>query len=1849
MTGKTEYFPLTGSQLAIWTGQSLQPGEPLYNMALAFHFAGAVDPELFSRAFDRLAAECDSLRAVFDVQDGRPRQHFRSNVAAPMQCLDLSEEQDPSAALERWIAQRTKRIFDTSACLYDTAIVKMSDDHFVWYLNQHHLITDAWAVSVLYERMSAHYAALRRESAEAIAPPPQFRDYIAYEQKQSGNRLHTIAKAYWNDRLTQPFEPSEFYREVPKIRGGQTFRSNVSLGAERSKAIRQLAASGTFAGLTVDLAHMQIFCTVLVAYVARMTGNEFIAVGTPSHNRISKRLKNIAGLLIEIFPVLVSLEDDETFNSLYSKVADSTRELLMHAPPGTSEARHNRAYDVLLNYITATFGEFDGIGVQSDWVHADSGDRNHLLRLQVQDFDRANEFQLFFDLNGDAFNEEERGWAGHHYLRLLDAMLASPDAKIESVPLVIARERHWPASEGAGGGGAENTTVAEMFERQVAMTPDADAVVCDDRSISYAELERQSRAVTCRLVAELPSSQSPVAVLMRRSPEAIAVLVGLLRSGRPYVPIDPQYPMDRIQFILEDCGAKLLITDADADKVGFAGQQISFTPADFTRASELPADSSRDLSGLAYIMYTSGSTGEPKGVAVTHDGLAGYIGWAADFYLRGRPLGFAFFSSLAFDLTVTSLYAPLVSGGHIVVYPESDNPHDITIRRVAEDNRADIIKLTPAHLSLLQVMDLSASRIKTLVVGGEDLKTSLARTISNYFGDAVEIYNEYGPTEGTVACMIHRFDPASDTGVSVPIGRAITNTQIYLLDNFMNPVPRGVTGQIYIGGRGVAAGYLGRGKLTAERFLDDSFNPPGRMYATGDLARWDDNDRMVFLGRADGQVKIRGVRIEPGEIESALRQLDAIADCVVVARTRSLAEIGSDDAAFCLRCGLSSTHPQAMLDEADICRICRQFEAEQEVAQAYFRNMDDFSVLAETMRSRADGKYDCLMLMSGGKDSTYALCRLVDLGLTPLVFTLDNGFISDGAKQNMKRVVDALGLDLVVGKTPAMNAIFIDSLRRFSNVCDGCFKTIYTLSTNLAVEHGIRYICTGLSRGQIFQTRVADLFRQRMFDAGQIDKTIIEARKAYHRLDDVVAESLDVSIFEDDRVFEDVEFVDFYRYCDVSLDEVLDYLATRAPWVRPADTGRSTNCLINEAGIFVHKAQRGHHNYSLPYSWDVRLGHKERDAARRELDDNIDEENVQRILREVGYSIDATLAEQGKDTFLSAYYVADQELPPAVLQEHLEDRLPAELMPRYFVRLNSIPLTVNGKVDTDSLPDTSGESAKRQAEYVAPQGTLQTALARVWENVLGLKRVGMDDSFFDLGGDSILNIQIVARARKQGVELSPQQIFDNPTLRELAKVATRTSSRVNSEDDGVGNAPLTPVQEAYMERTAGAPGHYSQTAIIELDGSVDASQLADALGRLMQHHDALRARFLRSKDGWEQQIPLANPAVPSVERIDGNDWAVQDTPARLSAIADSLAEKTDPVKGENLSAALVVNQDEQTSTLVLAIHHLVIDGVSWWILMEDLEQLLEHRSEEDAVVLPDKSASFRRWSRELTAYAASEALRARLGFWAESGAQEATAKTNRRIGVADQISVHLSRRNTLPLMRTVAGLYHAQVPDLLLSASLDLLASFLDKQSLVVEIEGHGREPVIDGIDLLRTVGWFTSLHPVRFDTAALGSLTISERIAEVKRRLRSVPNRGLDYGVLRYLAEPSISDHLAKAWPKSDVLFNYLGQWNSAAKNAGRLRFVKPIGVSAAPQLATPIEINAVIFDGALHADISFDAERFTRASAERLATNLHAEFVALGNARPEASEIALSPDDFPAADLDQSELDSLLAEFSE
>ncbi len=1831
---------LTAAQLAIWSGQKLQPDDPLYNMALAFRIEGALDVAAFQWAFERLVEGCDALRTVIDDSAGTPRQRvLPTHHGLPL--IDISGRADPEAALQEWLSGHVGVKFDLSRCPFESALLRLAGDVHVWYLNQHHIVTDASSVAVLFAQQQAFYRLGCKRTQDPVAPLTAFADYVDFEAAQMASPQNRPAQDYWSQQMAQLPAPSRFYQASAGCVQGRTERVEVPWGAARSARMRALAAARPFQAFTPDLSLFQLFATLLFACLFRTTGNTNLALGAPSRNRGSAQFRRAAGLLIEILPLGVAVDENDDFLALHHKVAHATAQMMRHARPGVAGARQHRAFDVVLNFITATFGDFDGLPTQARWLHPGYGDRNHVLRMQVENFDRDAAFKLFLDMNVEMFGAVRQEWLVRHFLVLADAMLADPGQCIEDVELVGDDQRSQLLAGYRAGvrPPLPATDLFDLFEQQVMRDPQAPALACQGKDLTYQELADRAAALARTLADRGIGPGDIVGVMLGRSLEAVVAMLGILRCGAAFLPLDPDYPAARIAYLCKDAQVALVITGPSEVAPESVGPCLVL---DCTGAAPPAAtDKAAAVRGsdLAYVIYTSGSSGDPKGVMIERHSITNYLLWARGQYLDGQPKAFALFSSLSFDLTLTSVLLPLVSGGSIVVYPAASDGDEPVIMQVVRDNRVEVLKLTPAHLALMQTMDLSQSRVRTMILGGEDLKTDLARASVRRFGGALRIFNEYGPTEATIGCMTHLFDPERDTALSVPVGRAIDGLDVYLLDARRRLVPAGIGGEIHIGGAGLARGYLGQTERTAEKFVDNPFVPGTRMYASGDVGVWNDRNEMVYLGRVDRQVKIRGVRIEPGEIERLLKDHGAITDCAVEALRHGGDR--SDPAApvNCAVCGLTALHPEAHIDAQGVCRICRQYAKFREQAQAYFGDENELADIVRRARDSGSGGHDCMMLLSGGKDSTYALCQLVDLGLRPLVFTLDNGFISDGAMANVRRVVSDLGLELVVGRTDAMNAIFKDSLHRFSNVCNGCFKTIYTLSTQLARQRGIRYVFTGLSRGQIFETRVAGLFQQGVFDRSLVDRAVLQARKAYHRMDDAVARQLDVRIFADDAVFEQVQFIDFYRYREVTLAQILEYLANKVSWVRPVDTGRSTNCRINEVGIHVHRSERGFHNYALPYSWDVRLGHKERDAALAELDDRIDMHNVARVLEQIDYRIDAPPAGRS-DRYLVAYYVSAQPLAPQALRDYLGTRLPAALIPSHFVHLAQMPLTTNGKIDRAALPAPGGTRPDLPTAYLAPRDATETLLVAIWQEILGLDRIGVLDNFFDLGGDSIHNIQIVARARARHLHLTPQQLFEAPTIAELALAIRAAEPRPGVRPATAGPVRLLAGQQAVLRSTADAAW---QHVVIETSEPPVPRALAQALTQLMECHGALRTRLRRESDRWLGQIvPVGDGAADLLELDPGEGRSLDD-------MIDAFVASAPMDFAEVPMVRMACGRQGSGGIVVLQVHASVIDTASWAIVLEDLAAAYAAACADQAVSLPAPTASVREWAQELGDYADSAVAHERARHWLEPRARVSTSaprSSSDTPGVVawSHTSVALDMAASKRLLRSPTAVDKARAQELILAAVLRATPGLRTGRHRRVEVEVDGRTDRFPALDPARTVGHLAALVPLNVRLAPDG--TPAGDLAELARVWRAQPGGGLDFALGCEQDDDAELARQLRQLPAAEFRFRYLGALDAALAADPLMCLARPLHVAPA-DTRLPLDVLAFVFRGQLNLRWSWDAGRLDDAMVIRCVSDTLLELGSLvdhdaGNSKVDAVDTGLA-----TAGINRDELESLLAEF--
>ena len=594
------------------------------------------------------------------------------------------------------------------------------------------------------------------------------------------------------------------------------------------------------------------------------------------------------------------------------------------------------------------------------------------------------------------------------------------------------------------------------------------------------------------------------------------------------------------------------------------------------------------------------------------------------------------------------------------------------------------------------------------------------------------------------------------------------------------------------------------------------------------------------------------------------------------------------------------------------------------------------------------------------------------------------------------------------------------------------------------------------------------------------------------------------------------------------------------------------------------------------------------------------------------------------------------------LKAHLKAQLPDYMVPTHLILLASMPLTANGKLDRRALPAPDPELNRQ--DYVAPSNALEQTLAQIWCEVLNVEQVGLNDNFFELGGDSILSIQVVSRARQQGIHFSPRDLFQHQTVQTLAGVASR-SEQVTAEQGLVsGESALTPIQHWFFDTAIPQRQHWNQALLLEPSVALEPHRLEQALLAVIEQHDALRLRFTQSNDQWQ----ATHQPVSDVEVLWQVRVAAMDKCEALFAEAQrSLDLQTGP-----LLRALLVDGPQGQQRLFIAIHHLVVDGVSWRVLLDDLQTVYRQLDAEQSVKLPAKTSAFKDWAARLQAYAGSESLREELSWWQTQLAGPSAdlpcenPQGGRQHRHAQTVSVRLDAERTQQLLQQAPRAYRTQVNDLLLTALARVLCHWSGQPSVLIQLEGHGRETLFDEIDLTRTVGWFTSAYPLRLtphtseEAAELGA-----SIKAIKEQLRAVPHKGLGYGVLRYLAD-DLSQRSMAALPNAPVTFNYLGQFDqSFASDALFHPLDEAVGAAHDPQAPLPNElsIDSQVYGGELLLRWTFSAERYEAQTIQALADAYLGELQSLIAHCLHDSAGGLTPSDFPLAKLTQAQLDAL------
>lgn len=868
-------YPLSNAQRRLWVISQFKESNSAYNIPGAFVFNEALDPVALETAYLLLLQRHEIIRTVFkEDEQGDIRQFI-----LPAECSifkiayhDLRTEKNQKSIIQ----QELEMPFDLEAGpLLRVAVFRSETNKWIFTYTMHHIISDGWSMNVLIKELLLFYRSALSGVDVRLAPLRiQYKDYVAWQQNETEALLEH--KKYWLQQLggTLPVldMPVDFMRPLLKTYNGDLLYK--TLPQESTAGIKAL---GSKYGATL---FMSLLATVKIL-LHRYTSQDDIIIGSPIAGREHPDLENQIGLYLNTLALRTLFKEEDTFETLLKNVKQNTLNAFKHQsypfdqlvdelqlPHDTSRSPLFDVMVVLQNTDRITSDEYS-----DDALKVIAYDHNlHTvskfdLTFTFEEFEGALNYSIEF--NTDLYTKESIKRLSRHFDNLLSAIVKDPLLPVSRLDILDDEEKTAQLVK------YTDTTLdsflpkdlATMFEEQVENTPNNTALLFADKKMSYNELNELANQLSVYLKEAGLAEGDLAGIALNRGEWLIISILAVLKTGAAYVPVDMEYPHDRIDYMLFDSKCKLRIDEQELSKFRSSKEYTKQNPV-------------RKISpqNLAYVIYTSGSTGRPKGVKIAHSSLYNYLTWAAGYYFENEQQGnFGLFTSVSFDLTVTSIFLPLLRGKSLEIFDPAADVYDV-LKKYFTSSLLDTIKLTPSHLQLVEMMDLESTGIQKVILGGEKVNPKHIEILRK-LNPGIEIYNEYGPTEATVGCMIEKISDGIIT-----IGRPVANTQIFILNDNLQLNPAGVSGEMYIGGKGLALGYINNEEYTRSRFIANPFRDGELMYKTGDVAKWLPNGSVDYLGRKDDQVKIRGHRIELGEIEQALLSHPQVTDSVVLAK-----------------------------------------------------------------------------------------------------------------------------------------------------------------------------------------------------------------------------------------------------------------------------------------------------------------------------------------------------------------------------------------------------------------------------------------------------------------------------------------------------------------------------------------------------------------------------------------------------------------------------------------------------------------------------------------------------------------------------------------------------------------------------------------------------------------------------------------------------------------------------------------------------------------------------------------------------------------------------------------------------
>jgi amino acid adenylation domain-containing protein/non-ribosomal peptide synthase protein (TIGR01720 family) len=1873
-----DIYPLSPMQQGMLFHTLYAPGSAVYFEQFACTLEGDLDDDAFERAWRRAADRHPILRTAFlweGVQE--PHQVVFDRVELPIERLDWLglDPDEQHRRLAAYLEADRARGFDLLAPpLMRLTLVRTGERawRFVWRF--HHLLLDGWSGNLLLGEVFHLYECFRKGQEPRLPPAPPFRDYIAWLGRQDLAR----AEAFWRRALAGFTSPTPLVVDRPaasvrELSGEAYERRHTRFPEGEAEALQRLARGSR---LTLNT----LFEGAWALLLARYSREPEVVFGATSSGRPVELpgVEAMAGLFVNTLPARVAvplsapllpwlqgLQDQQAEMREYEFSPLAQVQAWSDVPPGTPLFESIQGLE---NYPVSRWSgrRLEGLALRD----LEAWERTNYPLTVLASPGPPMSLEIWFERR--RFDAAAIDRMLGHLRTLLTEFLGRGDRPLADLPLLTSEERAQLLADGDARPSPVGLGVAELFAAQVARTPGAVALLGEGQALTYREVDALANRFALRLRSLGVGPEELVGVSAASPLRTVVAILGILKAGAAYLPLDPAYPRERLAWILEAAGARVLVADPGllplSEEDGEGLVRLDATAP----LGESEADPPAATGGghLAYAIFTSGSTGRPKGILVSHEAL---LQLAASF-IAALDLGpgerLLMVPSLSFDASVGDLFPALLSGAALVVHPAPSELSAEGLLALCEEQGVTVLDIPAAFWNAWAEELAAAPRrgllpdLRLVIAGGESIAPERVERWAAATGRRVVFFGPYGPTEATVCTTAYKTIDARELprgAVRLPIGRPLPHARVRLLDHGLGLVPVLVPGEVAIGGAGLARGYLGRPDLTAERFVPDPWatEPGERLYRTGDLARLLPDGNLEFAGRVDQQVKVRGYRIELGEIEAALLRHPGVREAVVAAREdapgdrRLVAYVVPEPLG-------SSAEDEASEPVAEWQRLFEESYAEgiEGRGETLAAALDNFAgwnrsdtgepIPLEEMREWADRTAERILSLRPQRVLEIGCgTGLLLLRVAPSCRSYVGTDFSAGALGYLARVLDRAGIpgaELRQQRADDWSGVAPESV------------DVVVLNSVVQYFPGVDYLRRVL-RGAVAAVR----------PGGAVflgDLRSLPLLAAFHAWAEAAQAPEGLPQAELDRRV--ARRIALER--ELAVDPALfAALARELPRIGRVEVqlkrGRSRNELTRfRYDVTLHVGPPPAVPVPDPVDWtaaglDLAEVRRRLEAGPEALrlagipdprvgsaGEGVEPEDLWELAARLGYELDAATSEAAPDRYDALFHRAGGPFLPApgatasprpwseygneparadaarrlvpALRELLKASLPDYMVPSAFVVLDALPVTPNGKVDRRALPAPDRERRDDGSGFVAPRTPAEETLAAIWAEVLGLERVGVTDNFFELGGDSILSIQIVSRAGQAGLPLTPKQIFEHQTIGALA--AAGAGPAVAAEQGPVeGEAPLTPIQRWFFEAPGPEPHHWNQALLFELHEPFAPPVLERALGLLLEHHDALRLRFVQEGEGVRQLHAAPGGPTPFC-RIDLAALPEEVQKAEITAAASALQGSLDLERGPLVRLALLDLGPGLPARLLTVVHHLAVDGVSWRILLEDLISACRD------LPLPAKTTSFRQWAERLAARAAGPELAGELGYWLDEARERALrlpldavsreAGDNRE-GSARTVTALLPVEETRALLREAAA--RSRIQDLLTTALARALSRWTGRGPLVVDLEGHGRDTLSEGVDVSRTVGWLTISYPALLEVPEGTPL---ECLRAVEEQLRRIPGNGSGYGLLRHLGPAEVADRLA-ALPPAEVNFNYLGQLDQVLPEGSPLRAAaEPAGATRSPhgERRHLLEVNAFVAGGRLRVDWSYSARLHRRETVERLAAGFTAalrELIAAGS----------------------------------